>query len=213
MIYSARLVGEVFRATRKLKQSRNYIELLCNQRNDKRRTTDAASTSYGSRIPRRHCRNRGYAVEEMAAPSDELFLRMFRVNRDVFAILVDAIGPYIERDAIKARNSSRAEIGPRTRLAVTLRWLAGGSHIDLCFAFGVSKATFYGKQGILWPTIEALDKVLSIGFPLTDLNALKELVYYFSELLAACTNLFNAYFVADCLKALELIQMVYWMVA
>ena len=39
---------------------------------------------------------------------------------------------------------------------------------DLCFAWGVSVASFYGEHGVLLPTIEALDDHLKLGFPITD---------------------------------------------
>jgi hypothetical protein len=43
----------------------------------------------------------------------------------------------------KAINSSGSAISPTARLAVTLRFLAGGSYLDLCFAWAISKSAFY----------------------------------------------------------------------
>jgi hypothetical protein len=59
-------------------------------------------------------------------------------------------------------------------LAVTLRWLAGGSYLDICFAFGVSTGSFYRSDGILWGTFAAIDNNLEIGFPLNDLVKLEQ---------------------------------------
>jgi hypothetical protein len=55
-------------------------------------------------------------------------------NRGTFDELLELEAPLIlHRDAQKAVNSSGTPIHPKTRLAVTLRWLAGGSYVDLCF--------------------------------------------------------------------------------
>ncbi len=39
---------------------------------------------------------------------------------------------------------------------MSLRWLAGGSYLDLCFAWGVGVATFYADNGVLWPMLQAI---------------------------------------------------------
>lgn len=133
------------------------------------------------RKPRNHHRNRGFAVTEMAILDDETFKRMFRLDRGTFHELADDINPYIDRDASKAKNSSGSAIPTTTRLAVTLRWLAGGQQLDLCFAWGISKSVFFSNRGVLWPTIIAIDKVIKLGFPINDNDALEELAAGFRE--------------------------------
>eukprot|EP01031_Cornospumella_fuschlensis_P045526 gene45526-55718_t len=81
------------------------------------------------RKPRNAHRNRGFALNEMENLRDEVFKRMFRVDRDTFAELEELLKPIIGRNEQKAENSSGSFISVRTRLAVTLRWLAGGHHI------------------------------------------------------------------------------------
>lgn len=56
----------------------------------------------------------------------------------------------------------------------------------------MSKATFYGKQGTLWSTIEALFKVLSDRSFLTDLKALKEYMYFSRIVIAKYSTLLDA---------------------
>ena len=73
---------------------------------------------------------------------------MFRMSRGSFADLEEELDPFLRRDEMKATASSGSPISTRTRLAVTLRWLAGGSHIDLCFAWGIAHSTFYSERGI-----------------------------------------------------------------
>jgi len=114
--------------------------------------------------------------------SDSVFKKMFRVDRPTFSELLDLISPImIERDVQKARNISGTPIQPKTRLVVTLRWLAGGLHIDLCFAWGIGYSTFYSDQRVLWPTIEAIDAVFHIGFPIDDTEKVEQLSQGFYE--------------------------------
>ena len=128
------------------------------------------------RKPKNRHRNRGFAAEEIDNLSDALFKEMFRINREAFEYIETLLDARIVRDAQKAKNSSGSVISSRTRLAVTLRWLAGGSHIDLCFAWGVSKSAFYSTLGVLWPTIEAINDILEdIGFPIDNLFELEEM--------------------------------------
>ena len=113
-------------------------------------------------------RDRGYALAQMELLSDAEFERMFRLDRLTFQHLEERISPLVSRLEEKAKNACGQEISVKTRLAVTLRWLAGGIQLDLCFAFGISKTVFFSRRGVLWPTIQALDEVLQLGFPLGD---------------------------------------------
>ena len=73
-------------------------------------------------------------------------------------------------------------ISAETRLAASLRWLAGGSYLDICFAFGISDGTFYkAERGPLWPTLEAIDRELEISFPLNDEAELERISRGFSR--------------------------------
>jgi hypothetical protein len=106
---------------------------------------------------------------------ESTFKRMFRVDRGTFDEILDTISPFLEKSSNKAINSSGSPISNKNRLAITLRWLAGGSYIDLCFAWGVAAFTFYSERGVLWPTIEAIDFAYHMGLPLDDTDKLEEL--------------------------------------
>jgi hypothetical protein len=69
---------------------------------------------------------------------------------------------------INAINSSGSYIPAETKLAVTIRWLAGGIHHDICDLFGLSPQNFFHKDGPLWPTIEAINEELVLGFPMDE---------------------------------------------
>jgi hypothetical protein len=97
--------------------------------------------------PNRH-RERGWALRQMDEMPDEIFRRMFRLDRATFdahvILLTDHMRPRNEQKAI---NSSGSAISTKTRLAVSLRWLAGGSYLDICFAFAISHTSFYAPDG------------------------------------------------------------------
>lgn len=73
-----------------------------------------------------------------------------------------------------------SSISVEIRLAVTLRWLAGGSHLDICFAYGISVSSFFSERGVLWKTLDAIDRRYDLHFPIDDHDALLELSNGFS---------------------------------
>jgi hypothetical protein len=125
-----------------------------------------------TRKPRAFQRNRGFAIGEMDNLSDANFQRMFRLDRSSFYELQDILVSSLIFDSVKATATSGSSISSTTRLAVTLRWLAGASYLDLCFAWGISKAVFYSERGVLWPTIEALDSLIHLGVDLENEESL-----------------------------------------
>ena len=69
------------------------------------------------------------------------FARAFRLNREGFQKLQAIIGPQIEKDPSMAKRSSGGPIEISTRLAICLRYLAGGSLLDSSMSFGVEEVT------------------------------------------------------------------------
>jgi hypothetical protein len=137
----------------------------------------------GTRIRNRH-RDRGYALREVTHLTDGQFKTMFRMSRESFEKLLALIDPFLrEADLVMARNSSGSGISNRTKLYITLRWLAGGSYIDLIFAWGISKSAFYSadESGVVWPVIEAINAVFVIGLPVHDRIELMRMADEFSQ--------------------------------
>eukprot|EP01033_Poteriospumella_lacustris_P007862 gene7862-gene8623 len=97
---------------------------------------------------------------------------MFRMSRQGFTKLYDKIASLMnDTDEEMARRSSGTAISKKTKLYVTLRWLTGRSYLNLCFGCRLSKAAFYStdpQKGVVWPTIEAIDRAFSIGIPYED---------------------------------------------
>jgi hypothetical protein len=110
---------------------------------------------------RNRIRNRMYAVMEMDLMSEKEFRVQYRMRRDIFNCLLQKILPNIslsERGVINGNNSSGLIIEPKIKLAVTLRYLAGASHLDLSFGYEVSKFGLFNQTNcIFWKTIEAIN--------------------------------------------------------
>jgi hypothetical protein len=60
----------------------------------------------------------------------------------------------------QATNSSGAPVTLRACLAMTLRWMAGGSYWDISALFGVGQGGFFHERGPLWRTMYALETAL-----------------------------------------------------
>ncbi len=65
-------------------------------------------------------------MEEMDCLDPSSFKRMFWVDRSTFDELLDIITQHlIQCSEVKAKNSSGSSISTKTRLTITLCWLAG----------------------------------------------------------------------------------------
>lgn len=103
------------------------------------------------------------------------------MSREAFVELHALIAPDIVcKNPVKAINSSGSYISTITKLAATLRWLAGGSYLDICALFGLSASNFYDTNYVLWPTIIAIDKRIPLGFDFAE-SALQEAAEEFSH--------------------------------
>lgn len=168
MIYSS---DQDISAVARIKKSWAYrLAFLCGtsafQVNHKRNRKNSANRR----------RERGWALRQMDEMPDALFKRMFRLDRDTFYKVKNLLADHmVKKNEQQAINSSGSMISIKAKFAMTLRWLAGGSYLDICFAFAVSDSSFFGKDGCLWSTIQALDNCLPLEFPFDspeDLNRL-----------------------------------------
>ena len=95
----------------------------------------------------RRTRDRGYAINEMKHLNDKEFKKMFRLNRSAFYYLLNIIKRHIEPLPGAVPYDEYHEIlqpiSSEVKLAIALRWLAGGSYLDICFAFGIAMGTFF----------------------------------------------------------------------
>lgn len=105
-------------------------------------------------------------LEEMDRLDRNAFKKMFRLDRAMFDKVLEKILPHLRtHNDAKSANSSGAPLVLKTRLAVSLCWLAGTSYLDLCFTWGLATSTFCHSGGVLWPTLQATNVVFYFGFP------------------------------------------------
>jgi DDE superfamily endonuclease len=112
-----------------------------------------------AKIPRREIISFDEFAERL---SDRHFKRVFRMSRAHFygicKLLTDS---YRE----SGRVLGEAHLPVSVRLSMTLRWLAGGSYLDISLWHNITVSTFYY---ILDQTISDLEDVLRIKFPYAD---------------------------------------------
>ena len=122
------------------------------------------SARRAARAANRHA-DREFGLRQMTEMSDYEFQRHFRMTRRGFNELLGLVAIDITVNEDMASRSSGSSVSATTRIAVTLRWLAGGSYLDIARLYGISELNFFNqKHGILWKTIAAIDRRLQLGF-------------------------------------------------
>lgn len=109
-------------------------------------------------------RERQSVLEELDSISDELFRRRFRLTRPEFFELLDLIRYDIEpTHPDMAVRSSGSHIPAALKLCATLRYLAGGSYLDIAPLYRIAEGSFYN---VVNETIVAINNRLhNINFP------------------------------------------------
>jgi len=79
------------------------------------------------------------------------FCRAMRMPVDAFVDLVDSLRPRLPRRGLS----------PACGTAIALRYLGGGSYLDVCAAFGVHPSTMYRA---LWEVVDAVSTTPSLAF-------------------------------------------------
>jgi hypothetical protein len=90
------------------------------------------------RKPNQH-RDRTRAMNDVFALSDKDFKARFRMSRPTFARLLDDIRPDLEKCDEMAIRSSKEPVYPYLRLCIGIRYLAGGSYLDIADVYGVCR--------------------------------------------------------------------------
>lgn len=99
--------------------------------------------------------------------ADGSFKRMFRMSEFQFDDLIGILGPVLAVDKDQARRATVAgHIPAELRLAGTLRYLAGGSYLDVFHLLGVGISSYYE---CINQVIEAINTAaaLQLQFPQT----------------------------------------------
>ena len=108
-------------------------------------------------------------ARHMGEITDGDFRRMYRLSWDAFTKLLALLKPELEPiDQTRASNAKYGErVLPETKLAITLRYLAGSSIHDLKMIFKTSISTLYDW---IWSTVSAINShpELQVSFPLPN---------------------------------------------
>ena len=100
--------------------------------------------------------------------ADGSFKKMFRMSEHQFDDLVGILTPYLAVNVDQARRATLAgHIPAALRVAGTLRFLAGGSYLDVFHLLGVGVSSFYE---CITQVVEAINRAaeLQLRFPATD---------------------------------------------
>jgi hypothetical protein len=88
------------------------------------------------RAPNKH-RDRKGAMKEVAELTDPEFKKRFRMHRNAFAGFLQTIRHDLEINEKMAVRSSKEPVYPYLQLCICLRYLAGGSYLDIADVYKV----------------------------------------------------------------------------
>jgi hypothetical protein len=88
------------------------------------------------RKPNKH-RDRNGAMHDIAELTDAQFKQRFRMTRNNFAGLLATIRHDLDKNEEMARRSSKEPVFPYLQLCIALRYLAGGSYLDISDVYKV----------------------------------------------------------------------------
>lgn len=116
--------------------------------------------------------------EHCAKIPNDYFKRLYRVTKEQFFALVDLIAPRVQRKQ-RVDGDRYPAVCPEVILAITLRTLAGGSYLDICWPYNIARVTYYY---CLHEGLEALyDGLQEIKFPSTEDECKKAAQTFFNE--------------------------------
>jgi len=100
----------------------------------------------------------------------EFFARLYRMPKDVFLSLAENL--------LLCQSNRQLRSCGLMRLSITLRWLAGGSYLDIALIHQQSTSSVYHH---IESTLAALDESLTLKFPYNDAAWLSESSHGFSR--------------------------------
>jgi hypothetical protein len=112
------------------------------------------------------------SARRIFALDNTIFKKMFRMDKQSFLLLHAKVRPMLtaSKSSLSARMgklSSKSNVKSVLHLACTIRWLAGGSSWDICYAFNVAYSTMHSWK---YDVIAAINTALrgNIKFPTTE---------------------------------------------
>ena len=113
-------------------------------------------------------------AEHVGQLTEEEFRLRYRFTFEGFYELLDKICDdlLVHDEELAATAKWGCVVEPETKLAMALRYLAGGSPLDLRLIYAVSKSYVYD---CVWLVVDAVNKAFPVQFPIDDVGALQEL--------------------------------------
>ena len=106
--------------------------------------------------------------------SDTQFRRMYRMSRKTFQTLA----ALLIGDDLRVFDDRRGRFGAREKLSMTIRWLAGGSYLDVAINHHCAPQTLYS---FIEETMKEMDRKLKIRFPVESPDELEKNSHAFSR--------------------------------
>ena len=112
--------------------------------------------------------------DHLARLTEKDFRLRYRLDIDSFYKLLGIIRGDIEtKDKRKAKNAKWGRvIGAEEKLAMALRYMAGGSFLDIKLIYHVENSYIYDS---VWSVVDAVNKHLKVEFPIDDVQKLQVL--------------------------------------
>ena len=135
----------------------------------------AAFSSCGQGPQGKKRREAAFSWEDhLARLTEDEFKQRYRLTWPAFRKLMDIIrADLMVTDEKQARVAKCGElIRPEVKLAIALRFFAGGSPLDLKLLYHVSKTYVYQ---CIWLVVDACNKRLEVVFPIDDVGKLRQL--------------------------------------
>jgi len=83
-------------------------------------------------------------ISELTAEGNDAFQRLYKMEYSLFLKLCSIISPQVQvNDEMSRRRTGKDSVTVEIMLHCCLRWLAGGSYLDIKLSAGISKAAFY----------------------------------------------------------------------
>ena len=148
----------------------------------------ASGVRIGPRRPRKkkdtnRRRDQSFGLHHLQELNNRKFRLMYRMTRLSFYKLFSLIEGDLMVNKAQAKRSSGSAMPGISKLAAAIRWLAGGSYLDIASLFGLDKINFFNhKYGPLWKTVKTLDSRLQLGPGLSEDNLKKTLQSFRSSL-------------------------------
>jgi hypothetical protein len=110
-------------------------------------------------------------AEHNSRLTDFEFRRLYRMRRETFQSLCNLVRPRLVRNTeMGRRGSSGGTVSVEAKLSMALRFMAGGSYLDIALYHGVHRSTFFEA---VWDVVGAVNEAITLTLPVDDKEALQ----------------------------------------